>query len=485
MAHFPLKKPHRQLQPWEAATPETVPLPPPKKLVALEFIDAGTPVSATPSVDDVLSRVWPSSAALNADVRDAVAKRLVTLRDKLLTTYVEQTIVCAAECIRDLHEDERPPKENSGGNFLVIGQRRLEAASAGRGLPGHRALTSPRPPNRSPRAHAVASAAQCAAGLQTKSPETLPSEPPDAGGPPMQCANDLPNAVRDPEDEDNGVKTTPVEVRGAGDSSEDEDSLCDAVQDEPKSLQPPDDLRLPPVKNLQEGAKVTFEAPEEDGFHEWSTHPPAAKSDRASTRRATAQSTVVGTQEDFDDHAADRLSPQMVSTSTARDGNKATRRTALFPDKHYMAEMIVESSARGEYNVMDYYKGYGWCQAVARNQIFEWATLAVISFNALWIAIDADYNNAAVLVEAAGVFQVMENFFCIYFFIEISVRYGAFVRSADAFTDAWFVFDFALVIMLVVDTWVMSCVYLLFLSNANSGQASLGPHMMCCACGVS
>jgi len=55
---------------------------------------------------------------------------------------------------------------------------------------------------------------------------------------------------------------------------------------------------------------------------------------------------------------------------------------------------------RSEYDVRSYYKTEGCCQAVARAQRFESLTLAVISFNALWISIDVDYNKATTVMDA-------------------------------------------------------------------------------------
>eukprot|EP00930_Biecheleria_cincta_P057156 TRINITY_DN4312_c0_g1_i1.p1 TRINITY_DN4312_c0_g1~~TRINITY_DN4312_c0_g1_i1.p1 ORF type:complete len:491 (+),score=92.09 TRINITY_DN4312_c0_g1_i1:160-1632(+) len=56
-----------------------------------------------------------------------------------------------------------------------------------------------------------------------------------------------------------------------------------------------------------------------------------------------------------------------------------------------------------QYNVMDYYRTDGFCQAVARNPQFENLTLFVICVNAIWIAIDIDLNNAQLFLECLPV----------------------------------------------------------------------------------
>merc|ERR1719311_1101304 len=49
----------------------------------------------------------------------------------------------------------------------------------------------------------------------------------------------------------------------------------------------------------------------------------------------------------------------------------------------------------------------------------------------------------------------MENAFCFYFSLELSIRYFAFKGCLTCFKDGWFRFDFALVAMMVVETWLI------------------------------
>eukprot|EP00747_Dinoflagellata_sp_TGD_P142926 gnl/TRDRNA2_/TRDRNA2_176311_c0_seq5.p1 gnl/TRDRNA2_/TRDRNA2_176311_c0~~gnl/TRDRNA2_/TRDRNA2_176311_c0_seq5.p1 ORF type:complete len:505 (+),score=109.29 gnl/TRDRNA2_/TRDRNA2_176311_c0_seq5:214-1515(+) len=113
-----------------------------------------------------------------------------------------------------------------------------------------------------------------------------------------------------------------------------------------------------------------------------------------------------------------------------------------------------------EYNVFDFYYKEGAAQAIAKHPAFENVTLAVISLNAVWIAVDTDYNHSETLLEAEWYFQLMEHFFCAYFTFEWVVRFLSFRRKLDGLKDGWFRFDSLLVLLMVVETWFFSIVAL-------------------------
>jgi len=70
------------------------------------------------------------------------------------------------------------------------------------------------------------------------------------------------------------------------------------------------------------------------------------------------------------------------------------------------------------------------------------------------------------------VFQVAEYFFCVYYSYEWIIRFLAFKRKLDGLKDAWFVFDSLLVISMVSETWLMSCIILLTSSGGGLGTGS-------------
>jgi len=91
--------------------------------------------------------------------------------------------------------------------------------------------------------------------------------------------------------------------------------------------------------------------------------------------------------------------------------------------------------------------------------------------NAIWIAVDTDWNKANVLVEAQPQFQIAEHMFCSFFLYEWTVRFLAFAKKRYVLGDAWFIFDSLLVSTMVLETWVMSIVVL---CTNSSGTTDLG-----------
>ena len=79
--------------------------------------------------------------------------------------------------------------------------------------------------------------------------------------------------------------------------------------------------------------------------------------------------------------------------------------------------------------------------------------MVVIVTYALYMSFDTDLNQAAIITATAPFFIISEQLFCFYFTLELFIRFMAFERKCNSFKDAWFVFDFALVFMMVAETW--------------------------------
>lgn len=127
---------------------------------------------------------------------------------------------------------------------------------------------------------------------------------------------------------------------------------------------------------------------------------------------------------------------------------------------------------RPQYNVFDYYYNTGMCQRIARSRQFENITVGIVLINAIWIAVEIDNNNALVLSNADLFFQVVENLFCAFFFLEVCIRFGAFARKRHAFRDMWFVFDFLIVTNMLVETWLIP--FFLMALNVSDSTSLLG-----------
>jgi len=132
-----------------------------------------------------------------------------------------------------------------------------------------------------------------------------------------------------------------------------------------------------------------------------------------------------------------------------------------------------------EYNVFDFYKEDGIWQWLAKHSTFENCTLAVIALNAVYIAIDTDWNKdepltpteTKSLTEAHPFFQFMEHAFCTYFTGEWIIRFMAFKQKRNGLRDGWFVFDSCLVFMMVMETWVL---LIIMAASGGGGGSPLG-----------
>ncbi|CAK0830324.1 unnamed protein product, partial [Prorocentrum cordatum] len=121
------------------------------------------------------------------------------------------------------------------------------------------------------------------------------------------------------------------------------------------------------------------------------------------------------------------------------------------------------------------YADSGCCVAAARSPLFHSGTLVMISLNTLWIAIDTDCNTAEFLDEAPVLFQVVDNLFCLFFTFELLVRVLAMRRPRDALRDPWILFDMFLVMMMVLETWILTFFHAAWGLAAGSGALRGGP----------
>eukprot|EP00930_Biecheleria_cincta_P060142 TRINITY_DN45829_c0_g1_i1.p1 TRINITY_DN45829_c0_g1~~TRINITY_DN45829_c0_g1_i1.p1 ORF type:complete len:489 (+),score=96.20 TRINITY_DN45829_c0_g1_i1:85-1551(+) len=108
---------------------------------------------------------------------------------------------------------------------------------------------------------------------------------------------------------------------------------------------------------------------------------------------------------------------------------------------------------------------------LAAAQCFEFVTLAVVLANAIWVAIDIDYNKAPSLAQSQSQFIIVENFFCTYFTFELAVRFLGAKRKSDLRTDAWFWFDGFLLALMITETWI---VFFIVLGMGSSGETPIG-----------
>lgn len=117
-----------------------------------------------------------------------------------------------------------------------------------------------------------------------------------------------------------------------------------------------------------------------------------------------------------------------------------------------------------QYDVKNFYKDpeTSFFSRVARHHMFENITLGVISFNAIWIAVDTDRNHAVTLMPPEEfatlhpLFITADVLFFSYFSMELFVRFMAFESKKNCCKDFWFVFDTSLVLLYALDPFVVT-----------------------------
>lgn len=187
----------------------------------------------------------------------------------------------------------------------------------------------------------------------------------------------------------------------------------------------------------------------------------------------------------YNDQALDvapgnRKNKKGMEEDDEREDSKETRQLKLAMENKVkinnisVKEKIKSQLMMPQYNVTIYYRTTGIFQYVARMALFENVTLSVIAGNALWLWIDTDYNDQSALLLAHPVFQFAENGFCLYFSLELFIRFMAFQNKCNCGRDPWFVFDSFLVITMVLETWVMTSIIIIsgadsLISGGNSG----------------
>lgn len=163
---------------------------------------------------------------------------------------------------------------------------------------------------------------------------------------------------------------------------------------------------------------------------------------------------------------ADQPGP-VVAHLTREEKSKAKKEAEDYQEagmlSHFNAELAKEAirkRAAEEFEMpSEIMRSDGFLPRIARHPLFGSTTMGVIFLNAIWISIDIEFNDAAIISEADWGFILVENLFCTYFTGELLIRFATYKRSCNAFKDAWFLFDLLLVALMIFETWAMAIVY--------------------------
>mmetsp|Transcript_12141 Transcript_12141/g.28341 ORF Transcript_12141/g.28341 Transcript_12141/m.28341 type:complete len:694 (-) Transcript_12141:177-2258(-) len=178
--------------------------------------------------------------------------------------------------------------------------------------------------------------------------------------------------------------------------------------------------------------------------------------------------------EDYLADKGDRSFPVVHITSHSLEGSMDSleqfrSRSAFGAGPLTNKEKVRMAVITESYNVTDWYWEEGLWQRIARSSFFENFTLVVIALNATWIAVDTDLNKSPLVVTSDVGFQVAEHLFCIYFVFEWSVRFMAFRTKVHCLRDSWFIFDSALALLMVCETWALTLIFVMLGISSPAG----------------
>lgn len=118
------------------------------------------------------------------------------------------------------------------------------------------------------------------------------------------------------------------------------------------------------------------------------------------------------------------------------------------------------------------------CEKIVASGAFMLAQMSAILLNTVVIGLDTEFNGDGASNEAQLVFAVIDNMFCLFFTAEIILRFGAMKKQptcckalAKIVKHRWFAFDFFLVFIMVIETWLMPLCF--FLAKTDNQEQDL------------
>eukprot|EP00930_Biecheleria_cincta_P025571 TRINITY_DN18194_c0_g1_i2.p1 TRINITY_DN18194_c0_g1~~TRINITY_DN18194_c0_g1_i2.p1 ORF type:complete len:720 (+),score=145.81 TRINITY_DN18194_c0_g1_i2:130-2289(+) len=158
-----------------------------------------------------------------------------------------------------------------------------------------------------------------------------------------------------------------------------------------------------------------------------------------------------------DSHPKERKKKKKNGLDTEDDAAEqaAKKKQTAFGNADKLRAQATAAAMKKPYNVFDFYWETGVAQRIAKDPKFDRLTMFLVAVNSIYISVDLDLNHEDLLMNAHPVFIIFENFFCLYFATEILIRFSAFQNKLKAFQDAWFLFDFCLVNVMVIETWLL------------------------------
>jgi len=182
-----------------------------------------------------------------------------------------------------------------------------------------------------------------------------------------------------------------------------------------------------------------------------------------------------GAHETFADLAFD-IKDEYGQDMAVRGAGGDNKAPALKDDSSFSAVFATDTDLSTPfYDPEEFYHKNGCAQHVARHKDFFALQSIMIVINAIYIGVEADWNNSSNIYNAALPYVFLENIFCLYFTWELVVRIMAFETHEACLRDGWIRFDLLLVTAMVLELWVIMPLLLITSGGDDNISVPVGP----------
>lgn len=165
--------------------------------------------------------------------------------------------------------------------------------------------------------------------------------------------------------------------------------------------------------------------------------------------------------------------PVVVATITEKTAQTSeTKKAPMDRGSTWISEN--QTTQKKAINLADYRHSEGFFIRIVDSHAFQFSSFFMILANAIYIGVEADWNPEKNIANYSWGYLLAEHGFCLFFTGELVARFFTYRLKKDAFKDNWFVFDFVMVLMMVIDTWILGLVLSAAGDSTSSDTGAVG-----------
>eukprot|EP00928_Gymnodinium_smaydae_P044252 TRINITY_DN29525_c0_g1_i1.p1 TRINITY_DN29525_c0_g1~~TRINITY_DN29525_c0_g1_i1.p1 ORF type:complete len:590 (-),score=42.76 TRINITY_DN29525_c0_g1_i1:152-1921(-) len=150
-------------------------------------------------------------------------------------------------------------------------------------------------------------------------------------------------------------------------------------------------------------------------------------------------------------------------------GTRLTRTSRLFADAEQLTQNM-EDQVVEEILIERVYAETGVSQKFVTHPAFERVSFRIVMLSCIWMAVEIDLNTSDSLYSSNPVFPIVANVFCLFFLFEVCLRVAALRTTKIIFSQYSLFFDAALVILIMIETWIMPAILTITRARATTNK---------------